>query len=166
MNLRNVLFLCTGNSARSVLAEVYLNHVAGNRCRAHSAGSRPAGQVNPFALELLRERGMRTENLRSKSWDEYAKPGAPQMDFIFTVCANAAGETCPVWPGRPASAHWGVEDPAAVQGSDTDKRAAFAMALQQLSARIDAFLALPIEALDPAALKAQLVAIGQMTDTP
>jgi arsenate reductase len=136
----NVLFLCTGNSARSILAEAYLNHAASRRFHAYSAGSHPAGKVNPFALELLRKSGLAVAGLRSKSWDEFAQPGAPKLDFVFTVCDNAAGEVCPIFPGRPVSAHWGVPDPAAVQGSDEEKRRAFAQAFTALSGRIDAFL--------------------------
>jgi len=136
----NVLFLCTGNSARSILAEAYLNYAGKGRFRAHSAGSHPGGKVNPFALDLLREKGIATAGLRSKSWDEFAAPGAPPMDYVFTVCDNAAGETCPLWPGHPVKEHWGVPDPAAVQGSDEEKRAAFLAAFDQLSTRIDRFL--------------------------
>lgn len=138
--VRNVLFLCTGNSARSVLAEAWMNAAGKGHYRAYSAGSRPAGKVNPFALELLRRKGLPVEGLRSKSWDEFAAPGAPRMDYIFTVCDNAAGEACPVWPGHPATAHWGVDDPAAVGGSDAEKRAAFEIAFGLLAARIDEFL--------------------------
>ena len=141
--MKHVLFLCTGNSARSILAEGYLNHAGHGRFRAHSAGSKPAGRVNPFALELLRAKGIATEGARSKSWDEFAAPGAPVMDYIFTVCDNAAGEVCPFWPGRPATAHWGVDDPAAVEGTDAEKRAAFELAYARLAAKIDAWLASP-----------------------
>ena len=141
--MKHVLFLCTGNSARSILAEGYLNHAGRGRFRAHSAGSQPTGRVNPFALELLRAKGIPVEGARSKSWDEFAAPGAPAMDYIFTVCDNAAGEVCPFWPGRPATAHWGVDDPAAVEGTDADKRAAFELAYERLSAKIDAWLASP-----------------------
>ena len=137
----NVLFLCTGNSARSILAEAYLNHAGKGRYRAYSAGSHPNGKVNPLALELLRENGISTDGLRSKSWDEFAVAGAPPLDFVFTVCDNAAGEVCPIWPGRPSKGHWGVPDPAAVQGSDDHKRRAFRDAFVRLSSRIDAFLA-------------------------
>jgi arsenate reductase len=135
-----VLFLCTGNSARSILAEAFLNSAARGRFRAFSAGSHPTGKVNPFALELLRTKGIGTAGLRSKSWDEYAKPGAPEMHFVFTVCDNAAGEMCPIWPGRPVTAYWGVPDPAAVQGSDDEKREAFLEAFTQLSERIRLFI--------------------------
>jgi arsenate reductase (thioredoxin) len=138
----NVLFLCTGNSARSILAEAYLNHAGKGRFKAYSAGSHPGGKVNPFALELLASQGIDTAGVRSKSWDEFAKAGAPAIDLIFTVCDNAANEACPVWPGRPVTAHWGIADPAAVEGSDDEKRKAFRRAFSELSARIDAFLAL------------------------
>ena len=138
--MKNVLFLCTGNSARSILAEAFLNSVGGGRLRAFSAGSRPAGKVNPLALELLESKGIGTAGPRSKSWDEFAAPGAPRMDYVFTVCDSAAVETCPVWPGHPVKAHWGVPDPAAVQGSDEEKRKAFLAAFAALSARIRAFL--------------------------
>ena len=161
MSAQNVLFLCTGNSARSILAEAYLNSAAGGRLVGYSAGSHPAGKVNPFALELLRKHGMNTEGLRSKNWDEFARPGAPKMNFIFTVCDNAAGEACPIWPGQPATAHWGVEDPAAVLGADEEKREAFRRAFVHLSARINLFLNLPLEKLDRLALKAKLDAIGR-----
>ena len=146
--MKNVLFLCTGNSARSILAEAYLNHAARGRYRAYSAGSHPNGRVNPFALELLEKRGLATADFRSKSWDEFAAAGAPRLDFIFTVCDAAAAEACPMWPGRPVIAHWGVPDPAGVHGSDEDKRGAFKDALATLSRRIDLFLALPDEKLD------------------
>jgi arsenate reductase len=136
----NVLFLCTGNSARSILAEAYLNFAGGGRFRAFSAGSHPGGTVNPLALELLREKGIPTSGLRSKSWDEFAKPDAPRLDFVFTVCDNAAGEVCPLWPGKPVKAHWGVPDPAAAHGSEAEKRRAFLDAFTLLSGRIDAFL--------------------------
>jgi protein-tyrosine-phosphatase len=140
--LKSVLFLCTGNSARSILAEAYLNHAGRGRFRAYSAGSHPGGKVNPFALELLRERGLPTSAARSKSWDEFAGAGAPRMDFIFTVCDSAAAEVCPIWPGHPVTAHWGVPDPAAVEGSDEEKRRAFREAFAALSRRVDLFLGL------------------------
>ena len=146
--MKSVLFLCTGNSARSILAEAYLNHAARGRFSAHSAGSKPAGRVNPFALELLRETGLPTAGARSKSWDEFARPDAPKIDFVVTVCDSAAAEVCPVWPGHPVKAHWGVPDPAAVEGTDEQKRRAFKDALTTLSRRIDLFLALPVEKLD------------------
>lgn len=157
----NVLFLCTGNSARSVLAEAYLNARGEGRFRAFSAGSHPNGKVNPFALELLSKHHVKTEGLRSKSWDEFAAPGAPKLDFVFTVCDNAAGEACPYWPGQPVTAHWGVEDPAAVQGSDEEKRKAFVKAFTALSARINLLLALPFEKLSRQSLKAKLDEIGR-----
>jgi arsenate reductase len=144
----NVLFLCTGNSARSILAEAYLNAAGKGRFSAFSAGSHPAGKVNPFALELLRKKGLPTSGLRSKSWDEFAKSGAPKLDFIFTVCDAAAGEACPLWPGLPVTAHWGVADPAAVAGSEEEKRQAFQRAFAQLSKRIDRLLELPAEKLE------------------
>ena len=138
--MKSVLFLCTGNSARSILAEAYLNHAGRGRFRAYSAGSHPNGRVNPFALELLERSKLPTTGARSKSWDEFAGPLAPKMDFIFTVCDSAAAETCPVWPGHPVSAHWGVPDPAAAQGTDEQKRRAFKDAFTALSHRIDLFL--------------------------
>jgi arsenate reductase len=158
--LKSVLFLCTGNSARSILAEAYLNHAARGRFRAYSAGSHPAGKVNPFALELLQKSRLPTSGARSKSWDEFARPGAPQIDFIFTVCDSAAAEVCPVWPGHPLAAHWGVPDPAAVEGSDEQKRRAFKDAFTALSRRIDLFLALPMGKLEGLALKKKLDEIG------
>jgi N-acetylglutamate synthase-like GNAT family acetyltransferase/protein-tyrosine-phosphatase len=136
----NVLFLCTGNSARSILAEAYLNFAGKGRFTAHSAGSRPAGKVNPFALELLESNRIPAAGLRSKSWDEFARPGAPKLDFVFTVCDNAAGEACPLWPGQPVREHWGIPDPAAVQGSDDERRRAFARAFEDLRMRIDRFI--------------------------
>ena len=146
--MKSVLFLCTGNSARSILAEAYLNHAGRGRFIAYSAGSHPAGRVNPLALELLREGGLPTTAARSKSWDEFARPGAPKIDFVITVCDSAAAEVCPVWPGHPVKVHWGVPDPAAVEGTDEQKRHAFKEALITLSRRIDLFLALPVEKLD------------------
>jgi arsenate reductase len=157
----NVLFLCTGNSARSILAEATLNAMGGGRFRAWSAGSHPTGKVNPFAIELLQKNRLPTENLRSKNWEEFAAPDAPELDFIFTVCDNAAGETCPVWPGQPTSAHWGVPDPAAVEGSDEDKRKAFFHAYNQLWHRISIFVNLPLDKLDRAGLKRRLEEIGR-----
>jgi len=157
----NVLFLCTGNSARSILAEAFLNSAGGGRFRAYSAGSHPAGRVNPFALELLQESRISIEGLRSKSWDEFAALGAPRLHYVFTVCDNAAGETCPLWPGQPITAHWGVADPAAVQGSDEEKRKAFLSAFTQLSTRIRLLLNLPFEKLERHSLEKQLRAIGR-----
>lgn len=160
----NVLVLCTGNSARSILGEVLFNALGKGKFIAHSAGSKPAGRVNPFALELLRQQGYGMEELRSKSWDEFAAPGAPEIDFIFTVCDNAAGETCPIWPGKPATAHWGIPDPAGVTGDDAAKRAAFRKAFEQLARRIQLFMSLPIESLDKLALKEKLAEIGRIQD--
>ena len=157
----NVLFLCTGNSARSILAEAYLNAAGKGRFVAYSAGSKPAGQVNPFALELLQKNRIDTSGARSKNWDEFAGPGAPKMDFVFTVCDNAAAEPCPYWPGQPMTAHWGVPDPAAVEGSDEDKRRAFLVAFRTLSTRVNLFLNLPMETLDRMALTKRLAEIGQ-----
>ena len=160
----NVLVLCTGNSARSILGEALFNALGKGRFIAHSAGSKPAGQVNPFALELLKQQGFGTEGLRSKSWDEFAVPGAPEFDFIFTVCDNAAGEACPLWLGKPATAHWGIPDPAAVTGDDATKRAAFRKASEQLARRIQLFMNLPIEKLDKLVLKEKLAEIGRIKD--
>jgi protein-tyrosine-phosphatase len=158
----NVLFLCTGNSARSILAEAVLNSLGQGRFRAYSAGSHPAGRVNPFALELLEKHRLTVEGLRSKSWDEFAGPNAPRMDFVFTVCDQAAGEVCPIWPGQPITAHWGVEDPAAVEGSDEAKRRAFLNAFQTLGNRIRIFASLRLEALDRLALGMRLREIGKL----
>jgi arsenate reductase (thioredoxin) len=160
----NVLVLCTGNSARSILGEVLFNVLGKGKFVAHSAGSQPAGRVNPFALELLQKQGYSTEGLRSKSWDEFAAPGAPKIDFIFTVCDNAAGEACPVWPGKPATAHWGIPDPAAVEGDDATRRTAFRKTYDQLSRRIQLFMNLPIEKLDQLVLKEKLAEIGRIKD--
>jgi len=160
----NVLFLCTGNSARSILGEVLLNHLGKGQFHAYSAGSHPAGEVNPFAIELLQKNKLPVENLRSKSWDEFSAPGAPQFDFVFTVCDNAAGEVCPVWPGQPMTAHWGIDDPAAATGSDADKRKAFVTAFTQLSRRISLFISLPVEKLDKLSLKRQLDDIGRLRE--
>ncbi|MBI5331575.1 MAG: arsenate reductase ArsC [Betaproteobacteria bacterium] len=162
-NVMNVLFLCTGNSARSILAESLLNNIAVSRgrFRAFSAGSHPGGAVNPLAIELLQKNHLPTEGLRSKSWDEFAQAGAPMLDFVFTVCDNAAGEVCPVWPGQPMTAHWGVPDPAAVEGDDETRRRAFFMAFNQLQNRISLFVSLPFEKLDRMKLKKALQDIGQ-----
>ena len=157
----NVLFLCTGNSARSVMAEAILNSLGKGRFRAFSAGSFPAGKVNPFAEALLESKGLDTSGLRSKSWDEFAGPNAPNMDFIFTVCDNAAGEQCPIWPGHPATAHWGFEDPAAFKGPDAEKRKFFERIFVEISARIRLLLALPLDTIDRLALKAELDKIGK-----
>ena len=159
----SVLVLCTGNSARSILGEVLFNTLGKGRFKAHSAGSKPAGQVNPGALEWLQQQGYSTAGLRSKSWDEFAAPGAPEFDFIFTVCDNAAGEACPLWPGKPATAHWGIPDPAHVEGEEA-RRAAFNKAGDQLARRIQLFLSLPIEKLDKLTLKQKLAEIGQIKD--
>ena len=158
----NVLFLCTGNTARSILAESILAKDGAGRFAAFSAGSHPKGIVNPFALKVLARAGYPTEGFRSKSWDELAGPEAPVMDFVFTVCDAAAGEACPVWPGRPMTAHWGIEDPAAVEGSDIDKETAFVTALRHLKNRIAAFTALPIAAIDTMALGERLRDIGRL----
>ena len=156
-----VLFLCTGNSARSILAEAILNKDGGEKFRAFSAGSQPKGEVNPHALELLRASGYDVSGLRSKSWAEFARPGAPKLDFVFTVCDNAAGEACPVWPGQPMTAHWGIPDPADAGGSAAEIAFAFKDAYRMLKRRIDLFSALPIAKLDPLALTARLKAIGR-----
>ena len=156
----NVLFLCTGNSARSILAEALLNALGQGRFRAYSAGSHPAGKVNPHALELLAKDGLSTQGLRSKNWDEFAVPGAPPMDFVITVCDNAAGEVCPVWPGQPVTAHWGVADPAAVTGEETLIQRAFRDAFITLQRRIQLLLNLPIASLDRVSLRKRLVEIG------
>ena len=157
----NVLFLCTGNSARSILAEVMMNAMGASRFRAYSAGSHPAGRVNPFAIELLQKNRLPTDGLRSKSWDEFAAAGSPGLDFVFTVCDSAAGEACPLWPGQPITAHWGVEDPAAVDGSDDEKRKAFFHAYNRLQNRIQLFLNLPLAKLDRVALAQRLKEIGR-----
>ena len=157
----NVLFLCTGNSARSILAEALMNRWGQGRFRAFSAGSHPSGTVNPYALALLDSVGIPLESARSKSWDEFAVPGAPEMDFIFTVCDNAAGETCPYWPGHPMTAHWGVPDPAAVEGSASEKEQAFRDAFRTLEARIKLFACLPIAKLEGMTLRQRLAEIGE-----
>ncbi|WP_179875689.1 arsenate reductase ArsC [Sinorhizobium sp. BJ1] len=158
----NVLFLCSGNSARSIMAEAILEVEGKGRFRAFSAGSQPKGEVNPWALKTLEALGYRTTGFSSKSWDVFAEPGAPQMDFIFTVCDDAAGEACPVWIGHPATAHWGIEDPAAVEGSDVEKGSAFALAAKYLKNRISVFAALPIASLDKLALETKLHEIGRL----
>ena len=160
----NVLVLCTGNSARSILGEVLFNALGKGKYIAHSAGSKPVGRVNPYALELLQLQGFDTSLLRSKSWDEFAVPGAPEIDFIFTVCDSAAGEVCPIWPGKPATAHWGIPDPAGVEGGDEAKRVAFRKAYEQLARRIQLFMSLPVESLDRLTLKQKLAEIGCIQD--
>ena len=157
----NVLFLCTGNSARSILAESLLNNLGKGRFHAFSAGSHPGGRINPFALELLEKNHFPTGDLRSKSWDEFAQPDAPQLDFVITVCDNAAGEVCPVWPGQPITAHWGIPDPAAVEGSDEQKRHAFVDTMNQLQRRICMFVSLPFAKLDSMKLQQAVRDIGK-----
>ncbi len=157
----NVLFLCTGNSARSIIAEALLNRHGQGRFRTFSAGSHPKGEVHPLALRVLRERGLSTAGLRSKSWDEFAGPRAVAMDFIFTVCDKAAGELCPVWPGRPMTAHWGVEDPVAIEGTEMERLRAFELAARKLESRIRLFTALRPEQLDRMSLKRRLDEIGR-----
>jgi arsenate reductase (thioredoxin) len=157
----NVLILCTGNSARSILGEALINHWGRGKFVGYSAGSQPKGQVHPIALELLRHMKMPTEGLRSKSWDEFARPGAPPLDFVFTVCDNAAGEACPYWPGQPMTAHWGMDDPAAVEGPETAKWLAFRKTFHELENRIKIFTSLPIRSLEKAKLQERLREIGQ-----
>ena len=157
----NVLFLCTGNSARSILAESLLNQLGKGRFRAYSAGSHPAGQVNPFALELLEKNHFPTGELRSKPWDEFAQPDSPQLDFVITVCDKAAGEVCPVWPGQPMSAHWGIPDPVAVEGSEEVKSQAFVEAMNQMQRRISMFVSLPFATLDRIKLQQAVQLIGK-----
>ena len=157
----HVLFLCTGNSARSIMAESLLNQRGVGCFVGHSAGSHPTGEIHSLAIELLRDMKVPTEGLRSKSWDEFAAPGAPPIDFVFTVCDNAAGETCPIWPGQPVTAHWGIADPAAVQGSLQERRAAFRKAFSELDNRIRMFTSLPIRALERQALQRSLDSIGR-----
>jgi len=157
----NVLFLCTGNSARSILAEAILNALGHGTFHAYSAGSQPKGEVHPLALDQLRKAHLPTEGYRSKSWSEFAVPGAPAMDFVFTVCDNAANEVCPVWPGHPMTAHWEVPDPAAIQGTEDEKQKAFLNAYLQLQRRIELFLALPLETLDHMSLHQRVVEIGK-----
>jgi arsenate reductase (thioredoxin) len=161
----NVLILCTGNSARSILAEALINHWGHGRFKGFSAGSHPKGQVHPIALQLLERMNFPTAGLRSKSWDEFAAPGAAPLDFVFTVCDNAAGETCPYWPGQPMTAHWGVPDPAAVEGTDMEKWAAFRDTFSRLENRIKIFTSLPIASLDRIKLKEHLDAIGKTPDS-
>ncbi|MDH0367891.1 arsenate reductase ArsC [Brucella anthropi] len=156
----NVLFLCTGNSARSILAEAILNHMGNGRFQAYSAGSQPKGEAHPLAIETLQHFDFPADGLRSKSWDEYSGPSAPVMDFVFTVCDNAAGEACPIWPGNPMTAHWGIEDPTAIS-DPAEQRTAFVTALRYLMNRISAFTALPVASLDKSSLKVRLNEIGQ-----
>ena len=158
----NVLFLCTGNSARSILGEALVNRLGQGRLRGFSAGSRPKGAVHPMTLEVLARAGLPTEGLRSKSWDEFAAAAAPRMDIVITVCDAAAGESCPLWPGQPVRAHWGTEDPAAVEGAEDRRRAAFETALERMRQRVEALAALPLESLDRVALGAHLQRIGRM----
>ncbi|WEX08025.1 arsenate reductase ArsC [Chelativorans sp. AA-79] len=157
----NVLFLCTHNSARSIIAECLLNRHGEGRFKAFSAGSQPRGKVHPYALDLLRQRGYQTAGLRSKSWDEFAKPGAPKLDFVFTVCDDAANETCPVWPGQPMTAHWGVPDPSAATGTEAEQRFAFADTMRMMRQRISIFVNLPVASLDRLSLQNRLDEIGR-----
>jgi arsenate reductase len=162
----NVLFLCTGNSARSILAEALLEYWGRGRFKAYSAGSFPKGAVHPLALDLLAKRKLSTSGLRSKSWNEFAKPGVPEMDFVFTVCDQAASEVCPVWPGNPVTAHWGVPDPAAVEGTEAERNDGFRIAFQALETRIKLFTNLRLEALDGLAIKREVVEIGRRAAAP
>lgn len=159
----NVLFLCTGNSARSIMAEALVTTMGKGRFKGYSAGSHPGGTVNPFAIEQVANTGYPINALRSKSWDEFGTPDAPHMDFIFTVCDNAAGETCPYWPGHPMSAHWGFEDPAAVIGTDEEKRAAFHRIFRQIMTRMNIFVSLPLQMLEKNAIEREIQAIGATT---
>ena len=160
----NVLFLCTANSARSIMAEAILNNIGHGKFRAYSAGSQPKGHINPKTIQPLQSLGYHTSNFRSKSWAEFAKPDAPPLDFVFTVCDNAAGETCPVWPGQPMTAHWGVPDPAEVRGSEAEVSLAFKVAYRMLNQRIGIYTALPIRSLDKFALLKKVRDIGRVTD--
>ena len=157
----NVLFLCTGNSARSIMAEAIIDRVGGRLFKGFSAGSRPKGEVHPFALDILKKLNYDTTHARSKSWDEFAAPGAPRMDFVFTVCDDAAKEECPLWPGQPMTAHWGLPDPAAVQGTEVERRLAFADAFRMLNNRISIFVSLPMKSLDKLSLQRRLDEIGR-----
>lgn len=157
----NVLFLCTHNSARSILAEAYLNQVGKGRFIAYSAGSHPSGTINPITIHILRRNGYSIDGLRSKNWDEYAVPSAPKMDFVFTVCDSAADEVCPVWPGQPMTAHWGFEDPSQAKGTEEERRRVFQRVFQQITARIQLFLSLPMEQLDALSLQQRLKDIGE-----
>jgi arsenate reductase len=157
----NILVLCTGNSARSIMGEALFNTLGAGRFKAYSAGSHPTGRVNPFAIEQVRALGYPLEDLRSKSWDEFARPDSPQMDFVVTVCDQAAGEVCPLWPGQPVTAHWGFADPTAVKGTDEEKRAVFAQTLRQIRNRVQLFISLPLETLDRMAIEDKMRAIGR-----
>jgi arsenate reductase len=157
----NILVLCTGNSARSIIGEALFNTLGAGRFHAFSAGSHPTGKVNPYAIEQVQRLGYPVENLRSKSWDEFAAPGAPALDFVITVCDKAAGEVCPFWPGQPITAHWGFPDPAAVEGADAEKRAAFTRTLHQIRTRVQLFLSLPLETLDHLAIEKKMRDIGR-----
>lgn len=157
----NVLMLCTGNSARSIMAEALINSMGNGRFKAYSAGSHPTGKVNPFAVDRVQSINCPTENLRSKNWDEFVLPNAPRMDFIITVCDNAAGEMCPVWPGQPISAHWGFEDPAAVEGTNDQRRRAFDVTFRHIMKRVRLFVNLPLKMLDQTAIKRELADIGK-----
>lgn len=159
--IKNVLFVCTGNSARSIIAEALMNHFGARRFRAYSAGSQPKGEVHPLALEALKQVRLPTDGFRSKSWEEFARPDAPQLDFVFTVCDNAAGEVCPVWPGQPMTAHWGLPDPAAVEGSDEIRRKAFHDVVVSMKRRIELMLALPMASLDRMAIQRGVRDIGK-----
>lgn len=162
----NVLFLCTGNSARSILAEAILERIGQGRFKAFSAGSQPSGKVNPYAIRLLERLNHPTADLRSKSWDEFAVDDAPTMDFVITVCDSAAGEACPLWPGRPVTAHWGLPDPAAVQGSDTEKNLAFAEVYRELTTRLERFVSLPMDSLDTMARQRRMDELGTRQEHP
>lgn len=162
MKPKQVLFLCTGNSARSIMAEAVLNFYSMGRFLAYSAGSHPAGAVNPLTLDTLKIAKINTAGLRSKSWDEFAGPGAPELDFVFTVCDNAAGEVCPIWPGQPMTAHWGFPDPAAFVGSEIEKRAFFQEVFRQIRTRIELFISLPMVSLDRLSLQRKLDEMGQI----
>ncbi len=157
----NILVLCTGNSARSIMGEALFNTLGGGRVKAYSAGSHPTGRVNPFAIEQVRTLGYPVEELRSKSWDEFSAADAPDLDFVITVCDKAAGEMCPFWPGQPMTAHWGFPDPAAAEGTDEEKRAVFANTMRQMRTRVQLFLSLPLESLDRLSAEKQVRAIGQ-----
>ena len=162
----NVLFLCTGNSARSIMAEAIINRVGGGKFRGYSAGSMPKGEVHPGTLEILRRNNFRTADFRSKSWEEFSGPDAPRLDFVFTVCDNAAGEVCPIWPGQPMTAHWGVPDPAAATGNEAEIALAFADTFRVLDNRISLFTSLPLASLDRLSLQRRLEDIGQSADQP